>query len=285
MGRPAFPRVEGGARGPRRRKKNDDMAELDETRRTSFDRQAERYEANRPSYPDAAIEHLLRRSGIRSGGRILEVGAGTGKATLQFARRDFSVLAIEPGSRMAAVLRHKVAAYPKVSILETTFENCDVPAASCDVVVAAQAFHWVRPEVRYEKAAGLLRSGGAFGWMTNEKQELEPGLRLELDEAYSEWFPSAEHRGPYQAGVTLQKPLHELEASGHFEPPDVVTFPWRTTYTSKSYVELLNTYSDHAVQPESVRSGLYAAIESLIDRRGGEIEIPYITAVLCALRR
>jgi SAM-dependent methyltransferase len=262
-----------------------DMAELDETRRSSFDRQAERYEARRPSYPDAAIDHLLKRSGIRPGGRILEVGAGTGKATLQFARRGFSVLAIEPGRRMAAVLRHKVAAHPNVSIVETTFEDCDVPQASFDVVVAAQAFHWVRPEVRYEKAAALLRSGGTFGWMTNEKQELEPAFRLELDEAYSKWFPTAEHRGPYRAGVTLQKPLDELEASGHFEPADVHTFTWKTTYTSESYVELLETYSDHAVQPDSVHTGLYAAIRSLIDARGGEIEIPYITAVLCASRR
>jgi cyclopropane fatty-acyl-phospholipid synthase-like methyltransferase len=260
------------------------VAELDDTRRTSFDRNAERYDAVRPSYPDDAIEHLIARSGIRPGGRILEVGAGTGKATLQFARRDFSVLAIEPGARMAALLRRKVAGYPKVSIIETTFEECKVQGGSFEIVVAAQAFHWVKPEVRYQKSAEMLHSGGLFAWMTNEKQEWEPELRLELDAAYSKWFPTAEPRGPYRAGVTLQKPLNELETSGHFEPGDVRTFRWTTRYTSRAYVDLLDTYSDHAVQPSRVRDGLYADILSLIDRRGGEIEIPYITAVLCARR-
>ena len=262
-----------------------DVAELDDTRRTSFDRQAERYDAVRPSYPDVAIDDLIRRSGIRRGGRIIEVGAGTGKATLHFARRDFTVVAVEPGRRMAAVLRRKVAAYGKVSIVESTFEDWDVAEGSFDVVVAAQAFHWVKPDVRYEKAAAVLRSGGAFGWITNEKQDFDPALRCELDGAYAKWFPTAEFREPYRAEVTLQKPIRELEASGYFEPADVHTFPWTTTYTSRAYIDLLDTYSDHAVQPASVRDGLYAAIISLIDRRGGVIEIPYVTAVLCALRR
>ena len=261
------------------------MTGMDETRRTSFDQKAERYEASRPSYPDAAIDFLVRRSGIRPGGRILEVGAGTGKATVQFARRDFTVLAIEPGARMAALLRRKVTNYPKVSVVESTFEDCSVPDGSFDVVVAAQAFHWVKPEVRYEKSAAMLHSGGAFGWITNEKQELEPALRSEFDDAYSHWFPSAEFREPYKSGVTLQKPVQELEASGKFEPADIQTFPWMTPYTSQSYVDLLDTYSDHAVQPATVREGLYAAITSTIDRRGGTIEIPYVTVVLCARRR
>jgi len=261
------------------------LAELEETRRTSFDREAEAYEASRPSYPDAAIDDLIIRSGIPPGGRILEVGAGTGKATLQLARRDFVVLAVEPGARMAALLRRKVAAYPKVSIVENTFENCEVPDGSFDLVFAAQAFHWVKPEVRYEKSAAVLRSGGAFGWITNEKRELEPALRSEVGEAYAKWFPTAELREPYESGVTLQKPVQELAASGKFEPADIQVFPWMTAYTSRSYVQLLDTYSDHAVQPPNVRERLYAAIVSAIDRRGGTIEIPYVTVVLCARRR
>jgi ubiquinone/menaquinone biosynthesis C-methylase UbiE len=261
-----------------------DVVELDDARRTSFDRQAERYDAVRPSYPDVAIDDLLTRSGIPPHGRIIEVGAGTGKATVQFARRDFSVLAIEPGPRMAAVLRRKVAAYEKVSIIESTFEEWELAGAPFDLVVAAQAFHWVKSDVRYKKAAATLRSGGAFGWITNEKADLDPALRRELDSAYENWFPSVEFREPFRAGVALQKPIVELEATRCFEPAVVHTFPWTARYSSRAYVDLLDTYSDHAVQSTSVRDGLYAAIISLIDRRGGEIQIPYVTAVLCALR-
>ena len=124
------------------------MADLDETRRTSFDRNAEQYDAVRPSYPDAAIDDLLKRSSIEPGGRVLEVGAGTGKATVLLARRGYSVVAIEPAPRMAALLRRHVAPYKNVSIAETTFEAWDGAEESFDLVVSAQAFHWVRPDVR-----------------------------------------------------------------------------------------------------------------------------------------
>jgi SAM-dependent methyltransferase len=261
------------------------VPELDENRRTSFDRQAERYDAARPAYPLAAIDDLVKRSGIPPGGCLLEVGAGTGKATSLFARYGFSVIAMEPGGRMAAVLRNKLAGYPNVSILETTFEDWRPPNTPFDVVVAAQAFHWVRAETRYEKAAAVLRPGGAFGWVTNEEGELAPGLREDIDAAYEQWFPQAQSRDPYRAGVTLQKPIDELRATGHFEPAVVHAFSWTAVYTSTSYVALLDTYSDHAVQPTSVREGLYSAIRSVIDGRGGSMEVPYVTAVLCALRR
>jgi SAM-dependent methyltransferase len=243
------------------------VADLEDTRRTSFDRNAEQYDAVRPSYPDVSIDDLIFRSGIRPHGRIVEVGAGTGKATLQFARRSFSVLALEPGPRMAAVLRRKVADYPNVSILETTFEDWHGANRQFDLIVSAQAFHWVSPDVRYARAAAALRSGGAFGWVTNEKRDLDPTLRSELDSAYARWFPTAQLRQPYRAGVTLGKQALELEASGWFEPAEVHAFPWTATYTSRGYVDLLDTYSDHAVQPASVRDGLYAAITSVIDGR------------------
>src|SRR4051812_3647185 len=89
----------------------------DETRRTSFDAQAERYDAARPSYPEALAADVLAR-GVR---RTLEVGAGTGKATVLFARRGASIVALEPGAKLAAVLRRNVAGLD-VAVHETTFE-------------------------------------------------------------------------------------------------------------------------------------------------------------------
>jgi len=261
------------------------VVDPEETRRTSFDRNAKKYDDARPSYPDAAIDEVIGRSGIRKGGCIVEVGAGTGKATVPLARRGFRLLALEPGARMAAVLRRNVSAYPHVSVLETTFEDWPGPDRPVDLVVAAQAFHWVRSDVRYTKAAAMLRPGGLFGWVSNEKGEFDAELRLGLDEAYARWFPTARPRETYRPGVTFSETVGELEASGLFEPAEVRTFPWTATYTSQGYVDLLDTYSDHTIQPPSVRLRLYRAIKSLLDRRGGVVEIPYVTVVLSAVRR
>ena len=59
-------------------------------------------------------------------------------------------------------------------------------------------------------------------------------------------------------------------------------YPWQATYTSDEYVALLDTYSDHAVRPE--RAALYADIKAAIDRRGGSVDIPYMTLTFFTLR-
>src|SRR5207245_4033557 len=100
------------------------MTGIDEAGRTSFDRNAELYDAARPPYPDALVDVAVVRSGIQAGGRILEIGAGTGKATLAFARRGYAILALEAGANMAAVLRRNVAMFPALAVEVARIDLC-----------------------------------------------------------------------------------------------------------------------------------------------------------------
>src|SRR5882672_11678836 len=109
------------------------MSQIDEARRTSFDARAELYDAIRPSYPDALADDVIAAAGRR----ILEIGAGTGQATVVFARRGASIVAIEPGASLAAVLRKNVVGRD-VTVEETTFEAWPI-ARPFDTVIAAQS--------------------------------------------------------------------------------------------------------------------------------------------------
>ena len=60
-------------------------------RRLTFGVVAELYDRMRPSYPLALVDDVLAFAGV---GRALEVGAGTGKATVLFAARDVEVVAL-----------------------------------------------------------------------------------------------------------------------------------------------------------------------------------------------
>jgi trans-aconitate methyltransferase len=64
---------------------------------------AELYDRARPSYPAGAIDALLAHGALAPGDRVIEVGAGTGKATELLAARGLRVLALEPSAEMAAV--------------------------------------------------------------------------------------------------------------------------------------------------------------------------------------
>ena len=93
-----------------------------EARAKSFDRIAAAYDA-RPGYPDEVIDRIVSFGGLSRGADVLEVGVGTGKATLRFAARGFRICGLEPGARLAAVAAGHLAKYPSVRLLTTTFED------------------------------------------------------------------------------------------------------------------------------------------------------------------
>lgn len=246
---------------------------LDEGRRTSFDRNAALYEAVRPCYHPRAADEL---AGL--GTRVLEVGAGTGKATEMLAHAGFTVTAIEPGAQMAAVLRAKQL--PNVTVVESRFE--DYTGAGFDVVLAAQAWHWMDPARRFALAAAAAPT---LALLSNEKAPIDAALRAELDAAYARHVPAQVQRHPFDAVAEARTTFTtDLAASGLYGEPRVVELPWRERYPTARYLDLLATYSDHAVLPADARAALFAEIAAAIDKRGGAIEIPYVTLVVIASR-
>ncbi len=57
----------------------------------SFDEVAELYDAVRPAYPEQLFDDLLAIAATPDRGRVIDVGAGTGQATEQLARRGPAV--------------------------------------------------------------------------------------------------------------------------------------------------------------------------------------------------
>jgi 16S rRNA A1518/A1519 N6-dimethyltransferase RsmA/KsgA/DIM1 with predicted DNA glycosylase/AP lyase activity len=86
-------------------------------------RGSELYDRTRPSYPSALVADVISIADLGASERLLEVGAGTGKATLVFASRGFPVLAIEPSPEMAAIARRNCGPYPGVRIEQSDFER------------------------------------------------------------------------------------------------------------------------------------------------------------------
>ncbi|MDQ4126690.1 MAG: class I SAM-dependent methyltransferase, partial [Actinomycetota bacterium] len=130
--------------------------------RTSFDGAAMLYDEVRPGYPEALFDDVVSLSGIPSGGRILEIGCGTGQATVPLARRGYPIMCVELGENLAAVARRNLAAYPRVEVQTGDFEEWPLEAGTFDLAVSATAFHWLDPTVAYRKVARALKTGGAI---------------------------------------------------------------------------------------------------------------------------
>lgn len=251
---------------------------------TSFDAVGDLYDRYRPPYPEALIADLLSLAGIGPDSRILEIGSGTGIATLPLARRGHSILCLEPGPQLAAIARRKLAEFERVVVVETTFEAWDAEPAAFDLVFSAQAFHWLDPETRFQKAAFVLDPRGFLAVFGHAQRFEDSPLQRALAAVYARHAPGLNGAAPMQ-WYGRGGPVPDLFASSRlFEAVESRHHPGSRRYPTQDYVNLLRTFSDHNVLPEPRKTALLDAIAREIDRFGGEIEIAYESHLYIARR-
>jgi SAM-dependent methyltransferase len=250
--------------------------------RLVFGEVAELYDRHRPSYPDAVIDDLVGLAGLSSGASVLEIGAGTGKATSMFAARGIGVVAVEPSEEMAAVARRVCAAYPSVRIEQGDFERWDPAGRTFPLVFAAQAWHWVDPAVGFAKAASVLRPGGVLAAFWNRPMWVRAALREALIDAYRRAAPEvldesdpmhpanspSGDEAQWRSGVAAAEGLGEAE---------VRSYEWSQTYTGRDYAALLQTHSTIRVMDPERRRALVEAVAGAIERHGDTFELPLVT--------
>src|SRR5262249_50211102 len=91
--------------------------------RATFDQEPERYDGARPGYPDAVFDDLASLAALGPGSRVLELGPGTGQATVALARRGYAVVAVELGAGLAVVAARRLAGFDAVEVVNAAFED------------------------------------------------------------------------------------------------------------------------------------------------------------------
>ena len=266
----------------------------DHERRLSFGSVAEQYDRHRPSYPSEMVDAVLEYAGARQGDRILDVGAGTGRATLLFAERGLQLTAIEPDPGMAAVASKQAAtAGLTIEIIGTDFEHATLADHHFRALISGTAWHWVTPGLRNRLAARVLRPGGALAPFWNRPQWRENPMRPAIDAVYRElealfgarpsgpMNPSGEPPQVRNAGEWFEL---EFRGDSNFTGVDARVYRWSQRYKSHEYLALLGTHSDHILLPAEARDRLYRGVAAAIDAAGGSFELGYET-LLCLARR
>jgi SAM-dependent methyltransferase len=256
------------------RAKRDDTPEKSRRTRLSriFDEDAELYDRARPGYPTELYDDLAELAGVRTGSRVLEVGCGTGQATVPPAARGCRITAVEAGSRMATIARRNLAGASAVEVVTADFESWPLPEEPFDAVVSATAFHWIDPAVRMAKAADALRPGGALAVVRS--QHVTGGTEeffVKVQRCYERFDPATPPglRPPAAADFDGSDHAEEVARSGRFGPTVFRRYEQDLTYATSEYLELLRTYSGHRALPEAARKGLLECVAGLIDGEYG----------------
>jgi SAM-dependent methyltransferase len=207
---------------------------------------------------------------------VLEVGAGTGKATTLLAPRLGSLVALEPDPAMAVIATRHCSAMDNVDVVVDRFEDWVTAGPAFDAIVAAHCWHWVDPRIRYAKARSLVRDDGVLGAFWNvpvlELSELAPAI----DAAYRAHAPSLEDK----SASTRASFQSSLGRHPGFRVRDQREYDWDQIYTAAEYTDMLCTHSDHHLLPEAERSALVGAVRGVIDDAGGTITLRYETLLM-----
>lgn len=118
------------------------------------------YAAHRPAYPAELIELLARERVLRPDDVVADVGSGTGILTAMLLANGNTVHAVEPNAAMAEEARSQLGSSPRFHPSAGRAESTGLADASCDVVTAAQAFHWFDIEPARAEFRRILRPGG-----------------------------------------------------------------------------------------------------------------------------
>ena len=277
---------------------SDQDVSADAERRLSFGSVAEQYDRHRPGYPPELVDDVLTYADAHAGDRALEVGAGTGRATLIFAQRGLNVTALEPDLDMSAVASERAAtARLKIDLItsdfETAFEAHALPEHAFKLLFSGTAWHWVTPNLRNELAARALIGGGTLAPFWNRPVWDGNPLRPALDVAYEEIAEEFAARpsgpmNPFGAPLEIKTDEEWLrdEFSGNSDFTDVRVrhYTWSKSYEAAEYVALTGTHSDHILLLAAARERLFARITEAIDAVGGTFELTYAT-LLCLARR
>jgi SAM-dependent methyltransferase len=250
--------------------------------RLVFGEVAERYDRARPTYPGELVPDVATILGLPERARVLEVGAGTGKATPLWADAGYDVVCLEPSEEMAAIARRNFAERDNVTIETVGFEDWQLEPEAFDLVTAAQAWHWVPEDVGLPRAHDALRPTGGVALFWNWERARPTDVDVVFDEVYQRFAPDLVDQ-PLKAriGGVMRE---QLVDSPLFGEVIVRQYPWEKVYTPETYVDLLGTHSDHRMLPDDARQRLHDGVAAVIDGLGGQVTIGYTTEVLIAPR-
>jgi SAM-dependent methyltransferase len=238
--------------------------------RAGFETGSDVYERSRPGYPEQAVAHLVERTGIVRGSRVLDLAAGTGKLTRQLSALGSSPLAVEPSASMRAVF---VDAVPGVPVAAGTAEAIPVATGTFDAVVAAQSFHWFDPSRALPEIARVLRPGGWLALVWNERDESDP-MVAELVRI-SKW----DRCQPYPVGMDFG-PV--LDRSGLFGPVERTVVPFSQQLDRGAFVDQIASRSYVRVLAPTEQDALLAEVASFAATLEEPITMPYLTDLFCA---
>jgi SAM-dependent methyltransferase len=229
-----------------------------------FSGHAADYARFRPTYPPELFAWLADVSPARR--LALDVGTGSGQAAAGLAAHFERVIGLDPSTDQIAHARP----HPGVECRVAPAEDTGLEAASVDLLLAAQAFHWFRAEPFFAEAGRVLRRDGVLALVSYELSRVTPDVDAVVDGLYRSlgtyWEP--ERRLVEEGYASVEVPFPEVPA-----PAFAMVSRWSLT----DLLGYLGTWSAVRRSMESTGVNPLDEIEPALSAAWGSAEVRDVT--------
>jgi SAM-dependent methyltransferase len=218
---------------------------IDPAMARGFDAWADEYDRFRPGYPDELFERIAARLTLPRQPAVVDLGAGTGRASLAMAALGWRVTAVEPGKPMLELLRNRASDEGLlVATLQANAESTSLDPSSVDLVTAAQAFHWFARDEALTEIARILRPGGGLALFWNVRDAERSPFLADYAELLkrSSGTPDDPGIGRYEGGGR-EETGRALESAAGFESPELITLHHKVQMTDEEFMGMAFTAS------------------------------------------
>ncbi len=271
---------------------------------------AESYERGRPTYSASSLKHIVSVmnsvSLVSPNARnrtIVELGSGTGKFTTSLVsflqEKPFTLpasfanvkyIATEPSEGFRKILAGK--SLHNVDVQFGTGDSIPAESNSVDIIVAAQAFHWMANAATIRETHRILRPGGAIVLIWNTYDYKFDWVRQLDDQILT---PAYNYKGnvPRQQTGLWRKCFTEKAATDNFGN----LHAWYESYTHvgtrETIVNRILSTSVIAEREDSYQQDVLKTLNSILDchteledsRKSGIFPMPYITEIVWAFAK
>ena len=250
--------------------------------RLVFGEVAGAYDDVRAGYPAVIAERIFGYVGGPA--PVVEVGAGTGKATAVFVAAGVPVTCVEPDPAMAAVLAGRFGGRVRLEV--RGFEDWPPPAGGVPLICSAQAWHWVDAARRWRLASAALAPGGVLALFGHEYRLADPVFGAEVRALYGRLAPDLVGDDDDEGSTDPRAGWFHVEMAGCglFDGVESSLVESVVDYPAARYRALLDTFSPHRMLADGARGELLGAVEAAADRRGGVVAVRLVTTLTMGRR-
>jgi SAM-dependent methyltransferase len=224
--------------------------------RAGFDQTPEEYERARPVCPPELFDDLIDLARLKAGDRVLEIGCGTGQATIPLAERGLAITA-----------RRRLTRFPAAEVLTSPFEDWQPHGARFDAAVAVNSLHWIDPQVRFAKPHQLLRPDGVMavaGCLWARPADAGPFWTDVQEDYRAVGFEGSPPPPPEEIDRQHLGP----EAAGLFDEVASRLYPFEIMYRAEDYLTNLATQSGPRALGEARRTEFLARVRRRLESLG-----------------